>query len=77
MTAPLDRLDPYRLPQEDAEAAASLAALVLAVLEYQAVSEAETGRYKRLASALAELLLAATEERIGGTSHRSWPGTSA
>ncbi|MFD0403726.1 hypothetical protein [Kitasatospora sp. NPDC127116] len=66
VTTPLDRLDPYRLLPEEAESAASLAALVLAVLEYQAVGEAETGQYKRLASALAELLLAATEERIAG-----------
>ncbi|MFE7558637.1 hypothetical protein [Kitasatospora sp. NPDC057500] len=63
-TSPLERLDPYRLSSEDAESAASLAALVLAVLEFEAVDAAERHRYKRLAEALANLLLAATEERI-------------
>ncbi|MBB4950887.1 hypothetical protein F4556_006422 [Kitasatospora gansuensis] len=63
---PLGALDPDRLADDEAEAAASLAAVVLAVLDFQATDGADRTRYEQLAESLGPLLPAAEPDRITG-----------
>ncbi|MFI5527123.1 hypothetical protein ACIA8O_01075 [Kitasatospora sp. NPDC051853] len=61
---PLGALDPDTLPGEELEATASLAVLVLSVLDFQAADQAEQARYEHLVESFGTLILAASPERI-------------
>ncbi|MFJ8039890.1 hypothetical protein ACIRBX_05140 [Kitasatospora sp. NPDC096147] len=61
---PLGALDPDTLPGEELESTASLAVLVLSVLDFQAADRSEQARYEHLVESFATLMLAASPERI-------------
>ncbi|MFB9364609.1 hypothetical protein [Kitasatospora albolonga] len=61
---PLGLLDPDTLPGEELEATASLAVLVLSVLDFQAADRSEQARYEHLVESFGTLILAASPERI-------------
>ncbi|MFD0573794.1 hypothetical protein ACFQ0T_36970 [Kitasatospora gansuensis] len=73
---PLGALDPDRLADDEAEAAASLAAVVLAVLDFQATDGADRTRYEQLAESLGPLLLPPSPTGSPATSRRNWPERS-